>query len=46
MLVTALAAGQYCENTIEAMQALVAEDNGPHGPVRDLHYIEVDIQVS
>lgn len=36
--------GAYCENTIEAMQALVAEDNGPQGPVKDLHYIEIDIQ--
>lgn len=36
--------GSHCENTIEAMQALVEEDNGPHGPVKDLHYFEVDIQ--
>ncbi|KAF6264845.1 hypothetical protein COO60DRAFT_1179695 [Scenedesmus sp. NREL 46B-D3] len=26
------------------MQALVEEDKGPHGPVKDLHYIEVDVQ--
>eukprot|EP00775_Hariotina_reticulata_P012603 gene12603-12734_t len=26
------------------MQALVLEDNGPAGPVEDLHYIEVDVQ--
>eukprot|EP00882_Tetradesmus_deserticola_P012427 GHRQ01013170.1.p1 GENE.GHRQ01013170.1~~GHRQ01013170.1.p1 ORF type:complete len:344 (+),score=111.83 GHRQ01013170.1:127-1158(+) len=36
--------GQYCENTIEALQALIEEDNGPHGPVKDLHYIELDVQ--
>lgn len=38
--------GVYVENTIEAMQALVATDNGPQGPVPDLHYVEVDIQAS
>lgn len=39
-------AGVYVENTIEAMQALVQRDNGPEGPVPDLHYIEVDVQAS
>lgn len=40
-----LAAGQYCENTVEALKALTEEDNGPEGPIKDLHYVEIDIQV-
>jgi hypothetical protein len=36
----------YVENTIEAMQALIARDNGPDGPVPDLHYVEIDVQAS
>ncbi|KAF8067208.1 hypothetical protein HT031_002255 [Scenedesmus sp. PABB004] len=36
--------GGHCENTVEGMLALIAEDNGPSGPVVDLHYVEVDIQ--
>jgi hypothetical protein len=36
--------GAYVENTIEAMQAVIAKDNGPQGPVPDCHFVEVDIQ--
>jgi hypothetical protein len=39
-------AGVYVENTIEAMQALITEDNGPQGPIPDCHFVEVDIQAS
>lgn len=39
-------AGVYVENTVEAMQALITEDNGPRGPVAELHFVEVDIQAS
>lgn len=38
--------GVYVENTIEAMQALIQRDNGPEGPVPDLHYVEIDVQAS
>jgi hypothetical protein len=27
------------------MQALVALDNGPQGPLHNLHYVEIDVQV-
>lgn len=39
-------AGVHVENTVEAMQALITEDNGPRGPVAELHFVEVDIQAS
>lgn len=41
----AVNAGKYVENTSQALAALVEEDRGPHGPIPDLVYVEVDIQV-
>ena len=41
----ALSAGTYCENTLEALAALIERDNGPDGPLRDLYYVEFDVHV-
>jgi hypothetical protein len=30
---------------VEALQELVARDNGPGGPVKDFHYVEFDVHV-
>jgi hypothetical protein len=33
------------ENTIQALQQLLERDLGPNGPVPDMHYVEIDVQV-
>eukprot|EP00884_Botryococcus_braunii_P005944 jgi/Botrbrau1/15350/Bobra.0289s0005.2 len=36
-------AGAFCENTLPAARALIAQDNGSQGPLAHFHYLEFDV---